>query len=79
MDGRVGLDHLELLAPDQNLEFLYTDELAFEAVQHGVAHFGQKCSAQAALLELLSPDRPQGVLSGPYRRPGGSVLRLCLV
>jgi hypothetical protein len=66
IDGRVGLGHEVLKAPDQHVEAVNPEELALDVGQHVVAHVGEDGGEQAALLELLLPGQHGGVLRGPH-------------
>ncbi len=68
IDGRVGLGHVVLKAPDENVEAGEPVEFALDAVENGVAHVGEDGGADAVLLELQLPGEHGGVLRGPHAR-----------
>ena len=69
IDGRIGLGHAQLIAPDQHVEAGEPVELALACSRSTcVAHVGEDGGENAALLELELPGQHGGILRGPHAR-----------
>src|SRR5208337_1419472 len=66
INGRVGFGHVQLIAPNQDVEAGQPVELPFHIRVYVVAHVGEDRGADAALLELELPGQHGGILGGPH-------------